>query len=331
MEKIRLGILGASQHFMKRVALGLADAAHIEMYALASRDAGKAEAWAQKLGIPHCYGSYAELLKNPEVDAVYIPLPNHLHLEWIKKAAEAGKHILCEKPLTLDAYQAAEAVAYCRQKNVRIMEAFMYKFHPQWQRARELAAAGEIGTPQFVHTFFCYANSNPHDIRNNPDMGGGALYDIGCYAVSCARFLFGKEPLRVQCVLSRDANFKTDVLTTSILDFGLERATFSVSTQSFAYQQVEIAGSGGRMRIPVPFNMYPDVPARLYITTPVGARCITLGPCDQYHTEFEEFARALINQTEMPIPPADAVQNMKVIDALFESARRGTWVTLETP
>jgi len=232
MGKIRLGILGVSGHFIKRVALGLLHAENIEMYALASRDIGKAKVWVQKLGIPHCYDSYAELLADPEVDAVYIPLPNHLHLEWIKKSADAGKHILCEKPLTLNAVQAGEAVRYCEQKKVRLMEAFMYKCHPQWRRARELAAVGEIGIPQLIHTFFCYANPDPNDIRNNPDMGGGALYDIGCYAVSCARYLFGKEPARVQCVLLRDPDFKTDALTTGILDFGPERATFSVSTRS---------------------------------------------------------------------------------------------------
>jgi predicted dehydrogenase len=330
MRKIRFGILGVSGHFIKRVALGLLHSANIEIYALASRDAGKAKAWTQKLGVPRHYGSYAELLADPEVDAVYIPLPNHMHLEWIKKSADAGKHILCEKPLAMDAAQAAEAAQYCKQANVRLMEAFMYKCHPQWRRARELAAAGEIGVPQLVHTFFCYANRDPNDIRNNPDMGGGALYDIGCYAVSCARFLFGKEPKRVQCVLSRDPQFKTDVLTTGILDFGPERATFSVSTSSFAYQQVELVGSGGRMRIPIPFNMYPDVPAELYITTAVGTRCVKPPPCDQYRAEFEGFADALIHNTEAPIPPDDAVQNMRVIDALFESARTGAWINLET-
>jgi len=328
MKKIRFGILGVSHHFILRVSLALADSSVLEMYGLASRRAEQAKAWAKELNIPKWYGSYQELLEDPEIDAVYIPLPNHLHEEWIKKAADAGKHILCEKPLTLTAAQAQAAAAYCQKANVKIMEAFMYKCHPQWRRAQELAAIGEIGNLRFVHSFFCYSNSNPRDIRNHPEMGGGALYDIGCYAVSSARFLFQKEPVRVLCVLTRDPDFKTDVLASGILDFAEERATFSVSTQAFNYQQVELIGSGGRMRMPIPFNIYPDVPAELFITTGVGTRCVKTGPCDHYQVEFEEFARAIINDTEPPIPPVDAVNNMKVIDALFQSDRERKWVNL---
>jgi predicted dehydrogenase len=328
MKKIKFGILGVSRHFILRVSLALAHSSVVEMHGLASRRAEQAKLWANKLGIPKFYGSYEELLKDPEIDAVFIPLPNHLHEEWIKKAADAGKHILCEKPLTLTAVQAKEVVSYCKKAEVKIMEAFMYKCHPQWQRARELAAVGEIGKLRFVHTFFCYSNSNPRDIRNRPETGGGALYDIGCYAVSAARFLFQKEPVRVLCVLTRDPDFKTDIITSGILDFADERATFSVSTQSFNYQQVELLGSGGRMRIQLPFNMYPDVPAELFVTTGVGTRCIKTGPCDQYQVEFEEFAKAIINDTEPPISPDDALNNMKVIDALFKSAESGKWIDL---
>ncbi|MEJ2663331.1 MAG: Gfo/Idh/MocA family oxidoreductase [Spirochaetia bacterium] len=325
-EKIRFGILGVSGHFIQRVSLGLRESPLLQTHAIASRSAQKAKAWAQKLEIPQWYDSYEEMLKNPDIDAVYIPLPNHLHFDWIKKSADAGKHILCEKPLTMTAPRAAEVVEYCRNKGVVIMEAFMYRCHPRWQRARELVAVGEIGKPQFVHTFFSFANQNPHDIRNNPDMGGGALYDIGCYAVSCARFLFDKEPIRVQCVLTRDPDFKTDVLTTGILDFGGERATFSVGTRSFAFQQVDILGSDGRMSLPVPFNIYPDVPAELRIITSVGTRSIQFKPCDQYRAEFEGFARAVYQKSDPPVPAADAVKNMRVIDALFESARTGDWI-----
>ncbi|MBN1797906.1 MAG: Gfo/Idh/MocA family oxidoreductase [Spirochaetales bacterium] len=328
MKKIKFGILGVSRHFILRVSSALTRSSAVETHGLASRRSEQAKTWAKKLGIPRWYGSYQELLEDPEIDAVYIPLPNHLHEEWIKKAADAGKHVLCEKPLTLTAAQAQAAVDYCKKAKVKIMEAFMYKCHPQWRRARELAAVGEIGKLRFVHTFFCYSNTNPRDIRNNPEMGGGALYDIGCYAVSAARFLLQKEPVRVLCVLTRDPDFKTDILTSGILDFGEERATFSVSTQSFNYQQVELLGSGGRMRIQIPFNMYPDVPAELFVTTGVGTRCIKTDPQDQYRIEFEEFAGSIINNSEPPVPPSDAVGNMKVIDALFQSAESGRWINL---
>jgi predicted dehydrogenase len=328
MKKIKFGILGVSRHFILRISSGLSRSSIVEMHGLASRRPEHARIWAAKLSIPKWYGSYQELLDDPEIDAVFIPLPNHLHEEWIKKAADAGKHILCEKPLTLTAAQAQAAIAHCKKAGVKLMEAFMYKFHPQWRRAQELSSVGEIGKLRFVHTFFCYSNSNPRDIRNNPEMGGGALYDIGCYAISAARFLFQKEPVRVLCVLTRDPDFKTDILTSGILDFGEERATFSVSTQTFNHQQVVLLGSNGRIRIQLPFNMYPDVPAELFVTTGIGTRCIKTGPCDQYRAEFEEFAQAVINDTEPPVPPADAVNNMKVIDALFKSAESGEWINL---
>jgi predicted dehydrogenase len=326
MKKMRFGILGVSNHFIQRVFLPVKNSGLVEMYGLASRQEEKAKTWAEKLGIPKWYGSYQALLADKEIAAVFIPLPNNLHLEWIKKTAQAGKHILCEKPITLNAQAAEEAVEYCRTKKVKIMEAFMYKCHPQWRRAQELLFAGEIGKPQLIHTFFCYSNVNPKNIRNIAELGGGALYDIGCYAVSSARFLLQKEPERVLCVLTRDADFKTDILVSGLLDFGEEKATFSVGTQTFNYQQVEVLGSGGRMHIPIPFNMYPDVPARIQVTTGVGTRSISFDPCDQYLAEFEEFARAIDSNTEVPIPPSDAVANMRVIDALFRSAESGSWV-----
>jgi predicted dehydrogenase len=325
-----MGILGCSGHYALRVAQPLAASLLVEPYAVASRDAAKARQFAEQHNIPQSCGSYEALLADSNVDFVYIPLPNHLHLEYIKKAASAGKPVLCEKPVCLNAEEAVEAADYCRQRNVPFMEAFMYRFHPQWVRAKEIAACGEIGDILAVHGHFSYSNRDGNNIRNRADCGGGALYDIGCYAVSSARFLFGREPVRALCTLSRDPVFKTDILAGGILDFGEARtAVFTVGTQMFSGQRVTAIGSGGSLSIEVPFNMYPDVPGLVSVHTGVGNRLIETEIADQYLLEFDAFASALIHKTGVPTPAADAVANMAVLDALFTSARSGTWAAVK--
>jgi predicted dehydrogenase len=215
---------------------------------IASRDAGRAKQAARELGLARSFGSYEAMLADPEIDAVYIPLPNHLHAQWIKKAADAGKHVLCEKPFAMDAAQAAEAVRYAESKGVRVMEAFMYRFHPQWAHAKQVVQSGEIGKVQFVQIQFTYNNKDPRNIRNILDTGGGAMYDIGCYACSSSRFVMGKEPERAISIVRRDAEFGTDTLSSAMLDFGDARALFTVSTQSFPVQQVDIIGLRARSR-----------------------------------------------------------------------------------
>jgi len=327
MEPVRWGVLGVATHFVLRVLMPLLKSEQVEVSAIASRSADRARQAAERWGIPRWYGSYEELLADKEIEAVFIPLPNHLHTEWIRKCADAGKHVLCEKPLALNAKEAAAAVAYAGKTGVLLMEAFMYRFHPQWRRARELVRIGEIGAVRAVHTYFCYDLKDPQNIRNRIDMGGGALMDIGCYAVSVPRFLFGREPERVLGVVERDPQFKTDIFSSAILDFGSGRSLFSVSTQAFAYQRVEVHGTGGHLRIEVPFNMYPDVPPRLTVVTAVGERVVELPTADQYGLEFEAFSRALRQGQPAPTPPQDAVDNQKVLDALFRSAESGRWET----
>jgi predicted dehydrogenase len=257
---------------------------------------------------------------------VYIPLPNHLHLEYIRKAADAGKPVLCEKPVCLNAKEAVDAAEYCHTKNVPLMEAFMYRFHPQWVRAKEISSCGELGELLTVHGHFSYANTDENNIRNKADMGGGAIYDIGCYAVSSARYLFGREPLRAVCTLVRDGTFKTDIVASGILDFGEGRtATFTVGTQMYPCQRVTAVGSGGSLSIEVPFNMYPDVPGKLGVSTGIGHRLIETATVDQYLLEFDAFAAAVIHRTEVPTPFSDAIANMAVLDALFKSAESGGW------
>jgi len=326
MEKLRLGVLGCSGHYALRVAVPLNSSGMVEPYALASRDEAKAKEFAAATRFSKVYGSYEALLADPNVDFVYIPLPNHLHLEYIKKAADAGKPILCEKPICLSASEAAEAAAYCRKKNVPLMEAFMYRFHPQWVRAKEIAATGDIGDMLTVHSHFSYMSKDANNIRNKAEMGGGAIYDIGCYAVSSARHLFGREPIRVFCTLVRDPLFKTDVLVSGILDFGKGKtATLSVSTQMCPYQRVTAIGTGGSLSIEIPFNMYPDVPGKVTVSTSIGQRVIETPIADQYLLEFNAFAESVIHKTKTPTPVSDAIANMAVLDALFKSAESGTW------
>ncbi|GHV75170.1 deoxyfructose oxidoreductase [Spirochaetia bacterium] len=261
MERLRMGVLGTSGHYELRVATPLKSSSLVEPYAIASRNKEKAQAFAKKWDFSAVYGSYEELLADPKVDFVYAPLPNHLHLPNIKKAADAGKPILCEKPLGLNAKEAVEAAEYCEKKGVPLMEGFMYRFHPQWRRAKELVKCGEIGTVRTTSGLFSYDLKDGGNIRNIAAAGGGAILDIGCYTVSSARLLMGAEPKRVIGTFIWDPVFKTDILGSAILDFGGGRtSTFSLGTQLYPYQRVTAVGTGGYLSIKVPFNMFGDVP-----------------------------------------------------------------------
>ncbi|MBN2552746.1 MAG: Gfo/Idh/MocA family oxidoreductase [Spirochaetales bacterium] len=325
MEAVRWGVLGVANIFMKKVLPPLLGSDLVRLEAVASRSGEKARSAAQRFGIPRSYGSYEDLLEDADIEAVYIPLPNHLHGEWIRKAADAGKHILCEKPLALNAEEAKASVEYAAAAGVRLMEAFMYRFHPQWRRVAELASRGEIGEILAVQTYYAYDLKDPENIRNKADMGGGGLMDIGCYAVSVPRLLFGAEPRRAIGLFTRDANLKTDILSSAILDFGRGRSVFTVATQGFRAQQVDIYGSSGSMHVGIPFNMYPDVPPSLTVSTPIGERRPQLPAADQYGLEFEAFSEALRRDLPVPTPPQDAVANQKVLDALFRSETSGRW------
>ncbi len=325
MEPVRWGILSVSKHYSLRVHPQVKQSPMIHLAGIASRELQKAREAANALSLPKAYGSYEELLQDPTIEAVYIPLPNHLHVEWICKAADQGKHVLCEKPLAMDAKDAEKALHYTEKKQVRLMEAFMYRFHPQWNHVREVVRSGELGDIQFIHIAYSYTNKDPNNIRNKLEAGGGALMDIGCYAISTCRFITGKEPKRVLALVQRDPAFKIDSLSTGILDFGSSRGVFTVSTQAFPGQRVEVVGTSGKLILELPFNMYGDVPAKVEITTSIGHRTVLLGPAEQYRIMFEAFSRSIREGTPVPTPPMDAVANMKVIDALFRSERSGGW------
>jgi predicted dehydrogenase len=326
MSKLRMGVLGTSDHYALRISTPLKYSLLVEPYGIASRDAQKAERYAVRCGFVRTWGSYEALIEDPEVDFVYCPLPNNFHLEYIKKAADAGKPILCEKPLCLNAAEAVEAAEYCYKKGTPLMEAFMYRFHPQWIRAGEIVRAGELGDVIGTESVFSYNNRDAANIRNRADTGGGALLDIGCYTVSSYRFLMGREPERVMSTLWWDPVFKTDIRDSVILDYGEGRsAIFMVGTQQFPFQRVRALGTGGSLSIEVPFNMYPDVPGRVTVTVGNGRRVIETEIADQYLLEFDAFAEAVINKREVPTPVSDAVANMAVLDAVFASGASGRW------
>ena len=325
MKPLVWGILSVSKHYALRVHPALRGLAAAEVRAIASRSLSKAREAAARFGIEKAYGSYEELLADPGIEAVYIPLPNDMHAEWIRRCADAGKHVLCEKPFGMNAAETEAAVRYAESKGVRVMEAFMYRFHPQWRRVREIIADGELGEIHSIHVQQAFMNRDPKNIRNKTENGGGAVYDIGCYAVSAARFLLNAEPKRVVALLERDADFGTDVLSSAILDFGRARALFTVSTASWPGQRVDIRGTEGEILIRLPVNMFTDVPAEVTVTTRIASRALALGPADQYALMFEAFCRAVREDKPVPTPPSDGIANMKVLDALFRSGESGRW------
>jgi len=329
MDQLRWGILSTARIGTEAVIPAIQQGAHGTVTAIASRSLEKAQAAAARLGIAKAYGSYEALLADPDIDAVYNPLPNHLHVPWSIKALEAGKHVLCEKPIGLTADEGRRLVeAARRHPGLKVMEAFMYRHHPQWQCARRLVRDGKIGTLRTIHSFFSYFNADPANIRNQAALGGGGLMDIGCYDVSLARFLFDAEPRRVCGLIDFDPRFGTDRLASGLLDFEQGSATFTCSTQLSPYQRVHVFGTGGRIEIEIPFNAPRDRPCRLWHHRDQASAEIVLDAVDQYTLQGDLFARAVLHDTPVPTPLDDAVANMRVIEALFESAQRGGWVAL---
>jgi predicted dehydrogenase len=302
---------------------------YIQLVGIASRNLEKALHAAEQLGIPKAYGSYAELLADPEIEAVYNPLPNHLHVPWSIKALEAGKHVLCEKPLGLDTEDARHLLEVSRSfPHLKVMEAFMYRHHPQWHLARKLVREGEIGELRSIHTIFNYYLVDPANVRNQADIGGGGLLDVGCYAVSLSRLVFEAEPIRASAAMEIDPQFKTDRLTVGILEFERGIATFTCSTQLADYQRVDIMGTLGQVELELPFNQPPDRPARVRLYNSKGVHDFELEVCDQYTIQGDLFSRAIVENMPVPTPLEDAIANMVTIDALFRSARSGKWTAI---
>ena len=330
MRKVKWGVLGVAKIGVEKVipAMQRGEVSHIA--AIASRDLGKARAAADKLGIERAFGAYEDLLADAEIEAVYNPLPNELHVPWTLRALAAGKHVLCEKPIALDAEEARPLIDARDRSGKLVAEAFMVRYHPQWRRARELARDGSIGEARAIQTFFSYRLLDPANVRNRPP-GGGGLYDIGCYAILTARYVFAAEPTRVVATIDRDPNFQTDRLASAILEFpGGRHLTFTVGTQLSAHQRVTIVGDAGRIEVLIPFNAPPERPAEIAIDTGVdliggGRRVEQFATCDQYTLQGDAFSRAIVDGSPLEFGIEDAVANMRVIDALFRSAKSGSW------
>jgi predicted dehydrogenase len=320
---LRWGIISTANIAVHKVIPGMRQAARCEVVAIASRDRERAEGAASDLGIARAYGSYEDLLADADVDAVYVPLPNHLHAAWTIAAARAGKHVLCEKPLAMSSADAQGMVEACEAEGVLLMEAFMYRLHPTWEGVRELVVSGRIGELRAVQSWFSYFNDDPTDIRNIPEAGGGALFDVGCYSVNLSRMLFGGEPIRIQASVTRDPDMGIDVLTSGILEFPGGVSTFTCSIRAEPDQRVHVYGTRGRISVEIPFNIPPDLPTRVSLTAggdpPVrpDTQVLTFEPADQYAIQAERFAAAVLDGGPVPTPPGDAVQNLRVIEELF--------------
>jgi predicted dehydrogenase len=323
MKTLSWGILSTASIATEKVIPGIRRAARCEIIAIGSRDEGRARLVAERHGIRRVHGSYEALLADPEVDAVYVPLPNHLHAEWTIAAARAGKHVLCEKPLATTAAEAERMIEACRAGGVTLMEAFMYRLHPSWVAVRELVASGRIGRLTAVSSWFSYYNDDPANIRNIRAYGGGALFDIGCYSVNLSRMLFGGEPARVSATIVRDPESGVDVLTSGILEFAGGIATFTCSTRAEPDQRVDVYGTDGRVSIGIPFNIPPDRPTKVYVTAggdpPVApaTETLTFAPADPYVVEAERFAAAVLDGAPLATPPEDGMANLRVIERLF--------------
>ncbi len=335
MTPVRWGVLGIAAIATSRFIPAMAQAPAARLVAVASRDADKAKAVARQFGVPRCYGSYDELLRDPDVEALYVPLPNHLHLEWSVRALEAGKHVLCEKPLCLTAADVVTLKTARERSGRHIEEAFSYRNHPQWTRIRELLASGAIGTVRAVQCTLAKQFLDPNDIRNDPEQGGGALYDLGSYAISACTAAFGRAPVRVVAALDRDPAFGIDRLSTALLDYGDGHASFTVATQGgpsdwATHQQFSILGSNGWLRCDFPYAHARPTPSHVYVgdhTSHGAVETTTYGfePVNQYTLQVERFSRFLRGDAVPSWPIEDSLLTLRVIEALFASARDGRW------
>lgn len=327
MEKISWGILSTAKIGLQKVIPAMQKGKYTAVTAIASRQFEKAQSAARDLGIPKVYGSYEELLADGAIDAVYIPLPNHLHVVWTLKSLQAGKHVLCEKPLGLNLpeveYLQKEAQKF---PNLKIMEAFMHRHHPQWTMAKKLVNEGAIGDLKSIHAIFSYHNIDPADIRNQAEIGGGGLLDIGCYCISVARFLFDSEPARVAGTIEYDPQMKIDRLASGVLEFEKGSATFTCSTQLTNHQRVSIYGKLGSLEIANPFTPQPDESCKIIHQEGSARKEIVVDASDQYTIQGDLFSQAILNGTSVPTPLADGVANMRVIDRIIRSHKTGVWV-----
>jgi len=329
MQKISWGILSTSKFGMRATVPAIQKSKYCQVSAIASRDIDRAKTTAAQLSIPKTFGSYEALLADPGIDAIYIPLPNNLHVDWTLKALKAGKHVLCEKPIGLS-YQDARRLENVAgdYPGLKVMEAFMYRHHPQWKKVKDLVGEKAIGELKGIHSLYSYFNDDKSNIRNIVEAGGGAMLDIGCYCTSLSRFVFDHEPTRVLGRVELDPQTRIDRFASAVLDFDEGVATFTCSTQSQHYQRVNILGTKGRIEIEIPINAPNDRPCKLWLQRGDSVQEILTDVCDQYIIQADLFAQAIMTKGDVPTPLHDGIANMKVIDAVGESSRQGGWVNL---
>jgi len=330
--KLKWGVLGASKLAREKVIPAMAGHQAFEVNAIASRDMEKAREAAEKLAVPRYFGSYEALIQDPEIDVVYIPLPNDLHVEYTLKCIKAGKHVLCEKPLSLKAEDIDRLIRARDKHQVKVGEAFMVQSHPQWIKAKQIVQGGDLGKVSLIHGFFSYYNVKPENIRNKPEHGGGAIWDIGCYPVFTSRMVLGEEPIRLVASMEYDPNFGTDKLASVIMEFPSARAVFSVSTQLVPYQRMQFFGEQKELEIRIPFNAPPDRPCEIRIATGDIFRenfdTLSFETCNQYTLQAEDFTKAVVEDGEVPVTLENAKANAKVLEAIFRSAKERKWIDL---
>lgn len=333
MKPVNWGILSTAVIGLERVIPALQQSDLCRVGAIASRDLNKAQQAANKLGIAKAYGSYAELLADPDIEVIYNPLPNHLHVETSIQALQAGKHVLCEKPIALTAGEVTPLIEARDRTGLRIEEAFMVRNHPQWSRVHQLLNEGRIGTLRAVQVAYSHYTDDPNDIRNQQQTGGGAIYDIGCYACTIARYIYKDEPQRVIASMERDPELGIDRVTSAILQFPAGPINFVISTQAARYQGLLMLGSEGWMQVQTPFTHPPEHACQIFIGAnefpgPLKKETITIDPVNQYTLQGERFSRLIRGEKVTEWPLETAVANMRVIDALFRSARNECWETV---
>ncbi|MFT2009601.1 Gfo/Idh/MocA family protein [Pontibacter sp. 13R65] len=331
--KMNWGVLGAAKIALEKVIPSMADHPDFQVYGIASRNVDKAKAAAEKLGIPKVYGSYDELIADPDIHIIYNPLPNHLHAEYTLKCIEAGKHVLCEKPIALSSQDVRKLIAARDKHKVKVGEAFMVRSHPQWQKTRDLVQQGTLGKIKLIQGSFSYFNIIPDNIRNIAAFGGGAMWDIGCYPVTICRYILGEEPLRVISLMETDPGFGTDKLTSVIMQFPSVQVSFSVSTQLVPYQRMHFFGETQQLEVQIPFNAPNDTSCEIKINSgdilQKQVKTLSFEICDQYRLMTEAFTKAAQNNSEVPVTLEDSLENTLVIEAIFRSAREHRWVNLK--
>jgi predicted dehydrogenase len=329
MRKVQWGILGTAKIAREKVIPAMQKSAYCELVGIASRNEEQAQSIAKLLNVPKAYSSYEALLNDSSIDAIYIPLPNHMHVEWSIKALNAGKHVMCEKPIGVSSSDAEKLQKLAREKpHLKAMEAFMYRFHPQWVYVKELVDNGKIGELKTIQSFFSYYNVDMNNIRNRKDAAGGAMRDIGCYCVSWSRLLFGKEPERAFGMVEYDPQSETDRLSSGILQFSSGISTFTCSTQLTPYQRVNILGTEARIEIEIPVNAPHDRSTKVWIHTKTGSEEVVFEAIDQYTLQGDLFSQAILNNSDVPISLEDSINNMRVIEAVFESSEKNSWTNL---